>query len=166
MAYVVSDGNRDWPVRVESSADGLSVIVGERVYQVDAVRPDSGAFSLLVEGRSYEVLLTRRDGRHHVQVDGHSYVLEVLDERQKMLRDQKAALVAEGPLVVSSSMPGHVVTLLVSEGDEVEEGQGVIVIEAMKMENELKAPKAGQVTEVCVVADDATEAGQALLVIE
>ncbi|MCH7922529.1 MAG: biotin/lipoyl-binding protein [Nitrospinae bacterium] len=83
-----------------------------------------------------------------------------------MLRDQKAALVAEGPLVVSSSMPGRVVTLLVSEGDEVEEGQGVIVIEAMKMENELKAPKAGQVTEVCVVADDATEAGQALLVIE
>ncbi|MFQ6672619.1 MAG: biotin/lipoyl-containing protein, partial [Candidatus Tectimicrobiota bacterium] len=115
---------------------------------------------------AYEVVLTRREGRHHVQVGGRSYVLEVLDERQKFLRDQEAAMVAEGPAAVSSSMPGRVVTVLVAAGDEVTEGQGVIVLEAMKMENELKAPKDGQVTEICVAEGDATKAGQALVVIE
>jgi biotin carboxyl carrier protein len=167
MAYVVTDGNNDWPVRVETSDEGCPiVVVGERTYRIDAVRPDAGAFSLLVEGRAYEVVLTRREGRHHVQVGGRSYVLEVLDERQKLLRDQRAAMVAEGPAEVSSSMPGRVVTVLVAEGEEVEEGQGVIVLEAMKMENELKAPKAGQVTGVRVEEGDSTEAGQALVVIE
>ncbi len=167
VAYVVTDGTNDWAVRVESSDDGRPVVVvGERTYRVDAVRPDAGTFSLLVEGRAYEVVLTRRDGRHHVQVGGRSYVLEVLDERRKLLRDQKVAMVAEGPAEVISSMPGRVVTLLVAEGDEVEEGQGVIVLEAMKMENELKTPKAGQVTAIRVQAGDSTEAGDTLVVIE
>jgi biotin carboxyl carrier protein len=63
-------------------------------------------------------------------------------------------------------MPGRVVTLLVAEGQEVEAGQGVIVLEAMKMENELKSPKAGLVAQVCVAEGDTTEAGQDLLIIE
>jgi biotin carboxyl carrier protein len=63
-------------------------------------------------------------------------------------------------------MPGRVVTLLVGEGEEVEAGQGVIVLEAMKMENELKSPKAGLVAEIMVKEGQATEAGEALIVIE
>ncbi len=142
------------------------VSVGDRTYRVDAARPGASTYSLLVGGRAYEVVVTRRDGLHHVQVGGRSYVLEVLGERQRRLRDQQAAAAAAGPASVSASMPGRVVALLVGEGDEVEAGQGVIVLEAMKMENELKAPKAGRVSEVCVAEGQATEGGQPLLVIE
>jgi biotin carboxyl carrier protein len=167
LAYVVSEGDRDWRVKVDSSEGGCPLLyVGERLYRVDAVRPGSSTFSLLVEGRAYEVVVTRREGRHHVQVGGRSYVLEVLEERQKRLRDQRAAEAAAGPASVSASMPGRVVTLLVGEGEKVEAGQGVIVLEAMKMENELKSPKAGLVAEIKVKEGQVTEAGEALIVIE
>ncbi len=167
MSYVVSDGERDWTVRVDSGEDGSPVVVvGDRSYRVDAARPGESTWSLLVEGRAYEVVVTRRGGRHHVQVGGRSYVLEVLSERQRRLKEAREAEAAAGPQAVSASMPGRVVTLLVAEGDEVASGQGVIVLEAMKMENELKAPKAGRVTAVRVAAGEATEAGQPLIIIE
>ena len=167
MSYVVSDGVRDWPVRVEPSDDGSSVVVvGERSFKVDAARSGPSAFSFIVDGRAWDAVVTRRDGFHHVRVGGRSYVLEVLDERQRLLRDQRAAQAAEGPAEISASMPGRVVEVLVAEGDEVEEGQGIVVLEAMKMENELKAPKAGCVAKVCVAQGEATEAGQTLVVIE
>jgi biotin carboxyl carrier protein len=164
--YIVSDGSRDWTVQVENSPDGTTIKIGDRTYQVDVARPGASTFSLLVEGRAYDAVVTRREGRHHVQVGSHSYVLEVLDERQRLLRDQKLAAAAAGPMEVSSSMPGRVVTVLVEEGQEVAQGQGVVVLEAMKMENELKAPKAGRVREVCVSAGQTTEAGQPLVIIE
>ncbi len=112
------------------------------------------------------MVVTRREGRHHVQVGGRSYVLEVLDERQRRLRDRREAEAAAGPASVSASMPGRVVALLVAEGEQVEAGQGVIVLEAMKMENELKSPKAGRVSQVRVREGQATEAGEPLIVIE
>lgn len=167
MAYVVSDGERDWKVKVEPPVDGLPVVVVEgKTYQVDAVRPGDSTFSLIVEGKAYEVVVTRKEGFHHVQVGGRSYVLEVLEERQKTLRDRKAAEAAAGPASISASMPGRVVALLVAEGDEVEAGQGIIVLEAMKMENELKSPKAGRVGEIKVKVGQTTEAGHSLVVIE
>lgn len=168
MAYVVSDGGgRDWKVSFESSEGGCAVVsVDDKTYRVDAVKPGESTFSLLVDGRAYEVVVTRRSGVHHVQVGGRSYVLEVLDERQRRLRDQQEASAAAGPASISASMPGRVVALLVGEGDEVEAGQGVIVLEAMKMENELKSPKAGRVSEVRVAEGEVTEAGHALLIIE
>jgi pyruvate carboxylase subunit B len=93
--------------------------------------------------------------------------VQALDERQRAIREfAGAAAVSHGPIDETAPMPGLVLKVEVSEGERVERGQGIIVIEAMKMENELKASSAGHVTDIRVAAGQAVDKGQTLLVIE
>ena len=111
---------------------------------VDVRMLEPGVMSLdMVEGRQYRCVLDG-DG---VVIGGHRYGFEVDDPRSLQGR-RGAGAGTEGPRPVKAPMPGRVVRLLVGVGDEVEEGQGVVVIEAMKMQNELKSPKAGRVVRV------------------
>jgi pyruvate carboxylase subunit B len=90
--------------------------------------------------------------------------VEVVDERTRVIRElTRAAAGAAGPRPVKAPMPGLVVRVEVDEGDEVREGQGVVIVEAMKMENELRAEADGRVARVCVAAGDAVEKDQVLL---
>jgi prepilin-type processing-associated H-X9-DG protein len=103
-------------------------------------------------------------GRYTLWVDGHRYEVEALDERARAIRDLSAASgVAAGPAPLVAPMPGLVVRVHVAEGDEVAAGQGLVVMEAMKMENELRAPAAGRVTRVHATAGTAVEKGTVLV---
>jgi biotin carboxyl carrier protein len=121
----------------------------------------AGSYSVLIEGRSYEVVLGRGN---EIQVNGRTLSVEVFDPRS--MRARGAAGAGEGRQKIAALMPGKVVRLLVAQGDTVESGQGLVVVEAMKMQNEMKSPKDGRVAEVRTRTDATVAAGEVLLVIE
>ena len=117
----------------------------------------------------HRVIVRRRTGRgaYTLWIDGFSYEVEALDERTRTIRDLTAAAAGPaGPVPLVAPMPGLVVRVQVKPGDAVEAGQGLIVMEAMKMENELRAHGAGVVKAVRVAPGDAVEKGAILVDME
>jgi acetyl/propionyl-CoA carboxylase alpha subunit len=145
-------GTTEW--RGECFVDGRPV-------RVDARLLERGVMSLLVEGRQYRCVLDG-DG---VVIGGRRYGFE-MDDPRSLTGRRGAGAGTEGPRPVKAPMPGRVVRVLVAAGDEVAEGQGVVVIEAMKMQNELKSPKAGRVARVGVALGDTVGSGDVLVVVE
>jgi biotin carboxyl carrier protein len=143
-------------------------------YEMDAQELPSHILHALINDRSYDVDLEWQapvsdtlDGRVSVRVLGRVSRLDILDERRKKMKDaQSTGFDVEGQQRVNSPMPGKVFRINVKEGDEVKEGQGVVIIEAMKMENELKSPKDGVVTKVAVSEGDTVDSGTLLVAIE
>lgn len=134
--------------------------------QVDAALTARDVLSILIGGKAYEIKRERSlSGETHVILGSARYSSEVQDPRS--LRSRRASgAVAAGPAKLMAPMPGKVVRVLVKEHDEVEAGQGVVVVEAMKMQNELKAPKKGVVQKVMVAEGANVNAGDPLVVIE
>jgi biotin carboxyl carrier protein len=121
--------------------------------------PEPGVYSILIDGRSYDAYVENGG----VTVCGRRYEIEVRDPRR--WRRQSAAG-SHGGVNVSAPMPGKVVRVLVSLGDSVEAGQGIAVVEAMKMQNELKAARAGKVVKLSAKPGAAVSAGEVLASIE
>jgi acetyl/propionyl-CoA carboxylase alpha subunit len=139
----------------------LECVVDGGAIAADARMLQPGVMSLLIEGRQYRCVLDG-DG---VLIGGRRFAFEVNDPRSLQGR-RGAGVGAAGPRAIKAPMPGRVVRVLAAVGDEVAEQQGVIVIEAMKMQNELKSPKAGKVVRVAVAVGDTVGAGDVLVVIE
>jgi biotin carboxyl carrier protein len=137
-------------------------INGKAVEPSDAeiVETEPGVWSILSGGASYEA----RVAGDEITIDGYSLSFEV-DDPRRWKRSSHAAE-AQGRATIAAAMPGKVVRIIVSVGDEVVAGQGVLVIEAMKMQNELKAPRDGHVTSIEVKENDSVTAGARLLTIE
>ena len=148
-------GEKSWRCRVSEGG-------GEaRELEIDALVPSSDTLSLLIAGRSYEI---RRDnGSGEVILQGERFPVEVRDLRS--LRSRRAVGEEHGPKKLVAPMPGKIVRVLVEEKSEVEAGQAIIVVEAMKMQNELKSPKKGIVSRLLVSEGAAVNAGDALAVI-
>ncbi len=143
--------------------NGVSINADARLLQ-------PGLLSLLIDGRSYRCTLERSpvdpttEGRA-ITVDGREHRYRLNDPRSLKARRANSQS-ADGAVAIKASMPGRVVRVLVEIGTEVEAQQGVLVIEAMKMQNELKAPKAGRVIEVRVAPGEAVASGQVLAIVE
>ncbi len=159
--WILRDGERQ-RVDLPSPAEGVQeyVVDGSR-FPADVRALEPGVISLVVAGRQYRCVL---DG-DAVIIDGRRYAFEVDDPRSLAGRKGKGGAAA-GPRPVKSPMPGRVVRMLVKIGEEVQEHQGVVVIEAMKMQNELKAPKAGRIASIAVSIGDAVGAGEVLVIVE
>ena len=161
-AYV---GDVAQEVSVEPLEDGRwRFVIDGRERVVDSRQTGAGTFSLLIDNATAEVSVLTRGEEFAVTVDGRTHRLRLLDERRA--RRQAAAGGREGGREVRSAMPGKVVAVLVAPGAAVERGQGILVVEAMKMENEMKAPVDGVVAEVLVTEGQAVEAGTKLARIE
>jgi biotin carboxyl carrier protein len=155
------------PVDIEDLGDGRYVLrVLSRTHTVDARILEHGAVSLLVDGKSYDVELDESGDEVQVLVGFELLTVDVADERAVRLRAGAAGFSVSGKVLVTAPMPGKVVRVLVTPGAQVTEGQGVVVVEAMKMENELKSPKAGTVIEVFAKEGSAVEANAKLLTVE
>ena len=166
MRYVAILDGEEKHVEINASGSTYRVKIDDRELTVDAVRLEGFAVSLLVGTRSARCdLEPGKDGRVTVQVKEAVYPLEILDERRLRLRRASGKFSLEGPQRIDAPMPGKVVRVMVKVGDEVAEGQGLVVVEAMKMENELKSPKAGKVTELHAVEGAAVESGAKLAVV-
>ncbi len=162
------EGGRERTVEVRPGPEAglFEVRLGDVVHQVDAYRHDYGTLSLLVDGLSYSATLDERGPEVLVRVRDSVFRMEILDERRLRLRRAAAGFSAEGKQTVTAPMPGKVVKVLVGVGAEVEEGQPLVVMEAMKMENELRSPRAGKVVEVHVREGQTVERNAKLCAVE
>jgi biotin carboxyl carrier protein len=148
---------------------GFRVTLDGRMLDVDAVPTGAATYSILVlEDRrsSYAASVLDQVGPDEVEVQlrGGS-VRAQLDARRRSAGSSAQAVGREGPQRVLAPMPGRIVRVLVSVGDQVSLGQGLVIVEAMKMENELRSPKAGRVAEVGATSGMPVEAGRVLVVI-
>jgi len=130
----------------------------EREANVLAVEP--GVYSVLLDGRSYEVRVEETSAKFLVVVNGRRFQLEIEDPRSWSRKSRAGR--GEGVQPITAPMPGKVVRVLVGVGDAVEAGQGVVVVEAMKMQNELKALRAGTVLTVDAAEGATVAAGETL----
>jgi biotin carboxyl carrier protein len=132
--------------------------------EVDAILARPDVLSLRIGNMAYEVKSERVANELHLWVGSTRFAVEVRDPRS--LRGRTRAADAHGPKKVVAPMPGKVVRLLVREGDEVEPGAGVAVVEAMKMQNEIKSPKKGTIQKVLVSEGATVNAGDVLAIVE
>ncbi len=140
--------------------------VDDAMMEVDTAFTARDVMSILLGGKAYEIKRERaQSGETHMIVGSARYAAEVQDPRSLKTRRARAGS-EEGPQRVAAPMPGKIVRILLPEKSEVEAGQGVIVVEAMKMQNELKSPKKGIVGKVLVAEGATVNAGDALVIIE
>ena len=162
MHYDVTLDGKTRSVEIERvGEDYVRVVIDGGEPLVVERRALSSGMSLVIDSKSYDAGLVQREAGWDVSVLGVLHPVEVVDPRKKALRLAGGA--GQGKL--KSSMPGRVVSILVEEGAVVEKGQAVIIVEAMKMENEVKAPVAGTVSNIQVAPGQAVEAGAPLLTI-
>ncbi len=168
MIYEISEKNEE-TVRVElrEAGEGLyDITIDGKTVRVDAAKSGKTIYSIIEDGRQFEAMVDER-GAHgfHVLVAGELFQLEAVDERSRLLA-QQAKQAATGPQTVEADMPGKVVKIAAAVGETVSEGQGIIVLEAMKMENDILSPVDGIIKEIAVGEGDTVEAGSTLFVVE
>ncbi|HCP45243.1 MAG TPA: hypothetical protein DIU15_04345 [Deltaproteobacteria bacterium] len=165
MAYEVQLGGLSVRAEVREQENGcFEVVVDDHATVVDARFPEPGVMHLVRDGEAFEVDVRAIEDGHEVTLYGTRYSVQVLDERKKALRGFGGGAGGRGGSEsIKTSMPGKVVALLVESGQQVSAGQGVVVVEAMKMENELRATRDGVVGTVAVAEGDAVEGGALLL---
>jgi len=179
VELIVTVGGRTEKVRVEREGEALRVQVGERSYLVDqaavgprhwsilAVPPPTEGSSCTAGGEQFEVaVLPRGAGRWWVSSARGGVLAEVTDPLSYLARQGAASRGAARSEQVTAYMPGRVVAVLVAAGETVRAGQGVLVLEAMKMQNEIQAEHDGTVKRVCVAAGEAVEGGDVLFELE
>jgi biotin carboxyl carrier protein len=149
----------------------VSLAIGGQAREIDPDRSgaqiaivEPGVYSVLMDGRSYEARIEQSNGLVIVFIDGHRFEVEIRDPRRWSRQTGRQRV--EGRLNVVAPMPGKIVRLLVAEGDTVAAGQGLLVVEAMKMQNEMKAPKAGRVVSLTAREGATVTAGDVLAAIE
>jgi biotin carboxyl carrier protein len=163
VRFEVNVAGRVRTVDARRDGAGWAITVDGRPVLVDMVR-NGERWSLLVGARSHDVAVERNGPvERTVHVDGGAIALSLSNGRARRGRPEGHA--GSGAMRVVAPMPGRVVKLLVSTGEQVVARQGLVVVEAMKMENELRAPRAGTVTEVVVAAGTSVEAGTLLMVV-
>ena len=163
MRYHVTIAGRSFEVVVDGAA---ATIDGRRVDAELMQVPDTPVRRLSVNGVSHRIVADPGEGRGtwELHVDGERLRAEVVDERTRAIRAMtNHAAVITGPKPLRAPMPGMIVRVEVQTGDRVSAGQGLVIMEAMKMENELKADVAGTVARVLIAAGTAVEKGAVLI---
>ena len=164
MEYEYKIGDQEHVVTAEKRGGGLVVSVNGRELDVDLVAVEAGSYSLLVGGEAVEVVVVRDGARRYVVVDGRTVVLaEVDDEAQA---GPAAEEVVAGIQTIRAPMPGKVVKIAAAEGDAVEKGRTVVVVEAMKMEHALTAAGPGMVKKISCQEGQNVDADQPLAEVE
>lgn len=154
-------------INIRIDRDGKISIENRPAMHVDYREIDPGRFSLLLDGRSYSLTLEERGNNiYAATIHGKEYQLNVEDERRKRLRAFIGdAVGADGPIEITAPMPGMVLDLLVKEGDEIKENQPLVILEAMKMENEIRSVCSGTVKKLHITSGQPVEKGQQLITI-
>ena len=150
-------------VEIVEQDEKTRAVVGGREYELEVSQPEPGIFALRNGNRMTEAFVSP-DGKQ-VVIGGHEFQVEIADP--KRLRGAGADHEhGDGVAEIKTAMPGKVVRILVAVGAEVKKGDGVIVVEAMKMQNEMKSPKTGTVAKINAAEGDTVAAGDILVVIE
>lgn len=163
MAYVVKIDDREFRVELEKKGDMFDVMIDGQHKSVELVQQDGDKLLLLIDRKPYRIVLDTDD---RLIVNDELYHAEILDEQiQKLLKASPQSLLKKD-LVLAAPMPGLVIDVLVTEGDSVTKDQGLLIIEAMKMQNEMKTSRDGIVKQILVQKGQTINSGDKLLVIE
>jgi biotin carboxyl carrier protein len=160
-----ADGEKTCVVELERDAAGWRVSLDGRPVNVDAVEIAPHTFSILLDGQNFEFsVIQAANGKMKLQTGAQEFIAEVIDPRAWSGR-RHGHVEAEGRQQILAPMPGKVVRILVKAGDRVEAGQGLLVVEAMKMQNEVRSPKSGTVETVLAKEGQPVNAGETLCVV-
>lgn len=168
VAYLVSDG--DHTLRVEASR--LEVRPHDELFQIEIdgkkkiisiSRISPAHLSIIIEGKSFNVEVDHFEKEYQVSTRGEVYNFSVIDEREVTISSEQSD---SGEKVVKAPMPGLVVEIIVSEGDQVKAGDTLLVLEAMKMQNEITAPASGTILNISVKPGATVNSGDDLLVLD
>jgi biotin carboxyl carrier protein len=165
MRYQVNAGTGTYRLELERIEEKWICRLDSREIPVDVVQTGPGTLSLLVEGRSFEVRRERSSEVARIFVGTTPYAVAVQDPRSLRSR-QRAGSGQQGPQALTASMPGKVVRLLAREGEQVRAGQGIVVVEAMKMQNEIRSPREGKIVNLRAREGLNVNAGETLAIIE
>jgi biotin carboxyl carrier protein len=162
MKFEVQISGKTRTVELQYNSDRWQISLDGAALDADAIEISPNVFSVLVNGESYEVrIAVANDSKLTLQTRHHEFVAEVVDPRAWRGRHH-GAVEAQGRQEIVAPMPGKVVRLLVKAGDKVEAGQGLLVVEAMKMQNEVRSPKTGTVERLLAREGHAVNAGEVL----
>ena len=162
MKYEVRIGGKTRVVELTRNSETWRISLDGNPLDADAVEVATNTFSILLDGESYEVRITPKpDGKLVVNTSTEEFTCEVADPRAWRGR-RHGAMEAEGRQQITAPMPGKVVRVLANAGDKVEAGQGILVVEAMKMQNEIRSPKSGRVEKILVSEGQAVNSGDVL----
>ncbi len=151
--------------QIDSAEKDLAIDLDQWLASHSIVEVEPGVYSVLNDGHSFDIRVhAKPKSGWSVEVAGRAITVEVRDPRQRSKHSGAAG--TAGRQSILAPMPGKIVRVLVQAGDIVEAGQGLIVVEAMKMQNEMKSPKAGTVSNVLAAAGATVAAGDTLLIIE
>ncbi len=165
MVYEIMVGGKPHRLELEKAAAGWECRLDGQSIHVDALIPRRDVLSLLIDGHSYEIKREQTATDLHMWVGSARFAVEMRDPRSLRSR-QKTGGDKKGPRKILAPMPGRIVRLLVAEGSAVEAGQGIVVIEAMKMQNEIKSPKKGVVSKISTSTGAAVNPGDILAIVE
>lgn len=164
MIYDVTIGDKKVRLELDRLEGRWACRLDGRAVEADAVTVRPDVLSLRIGNRSFEVKRDRVAGGMQISVGSDRFTAEVRDPRS--LRGRARAADESGPKKLTAPMPGKVVRILVEAGSEIEAGAGILVVEAMKMQNEVKSPKKGIVQKIMVAAGAAVNAGDVLAIVE
>jgi pyruvate carboxylase subunit B len=167
MELIARNAEREESLKVTREGGVYRVTLGETVYEVDAVRWSETGRSLRIDGMQHEVVVRPLgNGTYQVSSSRGLSTVEVVDPLTHLAREAHADEADSGLARTTAYMPGRVVSLLASEGDSIAAGQGVLVLEAMKMENEIAAEREGVLRRILVEEGQAVETGDPLFEVE
>jgi biotin carboxyl carrier protein len=162
MKFEIHIAGKNCTVELTRAADRWQISLDGQLTNADAVEISPNIFSILLNGQSHEIRITPQpDGTLTLQSADHEFAAEVVDPRAWSGR-RHGHVEAQGRQQIIAPMPGKVVRLLVKTGDKVEAGQGILVVEAMKMQNEVRSPKTGTVERLQAQEGQPVNAGQVL----
>lgn len=164
MIYDVNIDGKNYRLELNRADSRWECRLDGREVEIDAILPRRDVLSIILGGQAYEIKRERTATDMHLWVGSVRYAVQFRDPRS--LRSRASADDGKGPRKLLAPMPGKVVRVLVSEESEVEAGQGVVVVEAMKMQNEIKSPKKGIVRKLIAAAGANVNAGDVLAVVE
>ena len=165
MIYDIQVDGQFYRLKLERSDSGYQCELNDQAYEIDAVFIDQNFLSLRIGAKSYRVRRERLAGNHFIWLGEQRLTVEVSDPRS--LRGKRLLRGAsDGPVSLVAPMPGKIVRVLVSENATVHAGQGLVVVEAMKMQNEVKSPKNGHVRKMTAKEGASVNAGDVLATVE
>ncbi|HEY1660258.1 MAG TPA: biotin/lipoyl-containing protein [Candidatus Sulfotelmatobacter sp.] len=164
MLYDVTINGKNHRLELNRAGERWLCRLDARELEIDALLVRPHVLSLRIGNLAYEIKSERSENGLQLWIGSACFSAEVSDPRS--LRSRSRAKEDQGPRKITASMPGKVVRLLVQAGDSIEAGMGIIVVEAMKMQNEIKSPKKGKVEKILVSPGTAVNAGDVMAIID
>lgn len=154
-----------YKIEIDFKDGKYSVKLGDRQYQVDSQPISENCLSLLVDGRAYTVFIAEDQGKKYISLQGEQFCIEEA-KAETEARSLAESATLKGVPTISSPMPGKIVKILVGEGNRVKKGQGLVIVEAMKMENEIRSPSGGVVKKINFKEGDLVDAAVPIIELE